>query len=329
MNTTMKHLPAISASCLLTLCASLVVPLGSRAAAEAAPKPSQVPTHAFAGVFSASMERDRVVIELDGRTFTEFRFIEAFKYPFFYPLIGPLSGQSVTTWDTEPFPHHSSLFFSCDKVNGSNYWGPLRNLATGQIRTEWVEILENGPQQVVLQSRHVWQHPQKEPDFFDQRRVVLSAPSPSLRQLDFGIVLEPLRDVRIDRNNHSLFAARMAPDIAVDGGGILINAEGARDQAGTFGVPSNWMAAYGQREAGIEGLAIFTHPDNHGQGYTSPWFTRNYGFLSPTPMWWLENGFIIFRKGETITLRYRVLIFGGEPQVEDLARLYDEYIATN
>jgi hypothetical protein len=242
-------------------------------------------------------------------------------------LIGPLSGQSVTTWNTEPFSHHSSLFFSCDKVNGSNYWQSLRNLATGQIRTEKVEILENGPQQVVLQSSHIWQHPQKEADFLDQRRVVLSAPSPTLRQLDFEIVLEPLRDVRIDRNNHSQFAARMAPDLAVDGGGHLVNAEGAINQANTFGVPSGWMAAYGQRDAGIEGLAIFTHPDNHGQDYTAPWFTRDYGFFSPTPMQWLPGGYIIFPKGEPITFRYRVLIFAGDHEQAELARHYTEYTA--
>jgi len=275
---------------------------------------------------SARMEQDRVIIELNGNTFTEYRFGGEFKYPFFYPLIGPLSGESVTTWNTEPWPHHSSLFFSCDKVNGANYWGPLRNLPTGQIRTEWTEIAENSPERVVLLSRHIWQHPEKDADFRDVRRMVLTAPSATMRQIDFEITLEPLRDVRIDKTNHSLFSARMAPDLAVGGGGHLINAEGALNQANTFGKPSNWMAGYGKRDAGVEGLAIFPHPDNHGQEYTAPWFTRDYGFFSPTPMHWLPDGHIVFPKGEPITFRYRVLIFAGDHEQAELAKHYAAYV---
>ncbi len=49
----------------------------------------------------------------------------------------------------------------------------------------------------------------------------------------------------------------------------------------------------------------------------SRWFTRDYGFISPTPMFWPENGRDTrLAKGEVMSLRYRVLIFSGKPDFD-------------
>ena len=71
-----------------------------------------------------SVERldDRIVVRVDDRTFTCYRFGAGQKYPYFYPVNGPRSGVSVTTESSLPWPHHRSLFFGSDKVNGGNYW---------------------------------------------------------------------------------------------------------------------------------------------------------------------------------------------------------------
>ncbi|MDD2599917.1 MAG: PmoA family protein [Kiritimatiellae bacterium] len=43
----------------------------------------------------------------------------------------------------------------------------------------------------------------------------------------------------------------------------------------------------GRRGSGaFKGLAILQHPEN--PWYPSPWFTRDYGLLSPTPMYRLK-----------------------------------------
>jgi hypothetical protein len=58
-----------------------------------------------------SVERldDRIIVRVDGRTFTCYRFGAGQKYPYFYPVNGPLSGVSVTTESSLPWPHHRSL----------------------------------------------------------------------------------------------------------------------------------------------------------------------------------------------------------------------------
>jgi len=73
-----------------------------------------------------------------------------------------------------------------------------------------------------------------------------------------------------------------------------------------------------------EGIAILQHPSN--PWYPSPWFTRDYGFFSPTPMYWPEDGNTSqFHKGDKITLRYRVLVHSGNHLEAGIAELFEEF----
>lgn len=75
----------------------------------------------------------------------------------------------------------------------------------------------------------------------------------------------------------------------------------------------------------MEGIAIFEHPSN--RWFPSPWFTRDYGFFSPTPMFWLEGDQLDLAQGEKVPLRYRVVVFAGDHGEANLAALYDAYAA--
>ena len=268
---------------------------------------------------------DRIDVTVGNEFFTSYRFSADEKYPFFFPVNGP-SGASVTSMRNGNFPHHSSLFFGCDKVNGGNYWQD--GLESGQIISEGAVIVRaSGPDVVVTEVCH-WRRPGAESPFRDTRRITLSEPAPNRRQIDFEVELEALMDVTIARTNHSWFSIRLDPDLAPIFGGTLENAEGKTGEKATFGQPSAWMVAFGERAPQkCEGLALFQHPSNRWA--PSPWFTRDYGFLSPTPMYWPADGSATrLAKGEKLRLRYRVLVFGGEPDRAELARRYAEYAAS-
>lgn len=67
------------------------------------------------------------------------------------------------------------------------------------------------------------------------------------------------------------------------------------------------------------------HPSN--PWYPSPWFTRDYGFMSPTPMYWPENGNDTFLKnGSLLKLRYRVIVHSGDHNQAEIAEKYEKYI---
>jgi len=287
--------------------------IASATSASSHPTPPTQGTHAIA-------ESDRVRILVDGHPFTEYRFPSEAKLPSFFPVLGPRSKQSVTTEQADPYPHHASLWFGCDRVNGGNYWQERPD--RGRIRHLGLRIVDDGriTGTVIFEHESLWERPGAEPPFRDHRTIRIHAPSTDRRLIDFEITLTALTEVRIETSNHSLFAARLAPDLAVTGGGRLANAHGDLGEQATFGRTAGWMDARGPRPGGIvEGITVFPSRSNPDQPV--PWFTRDYGFLSPTRMYWLQGGERRFARGETFRLRYRVLVHADDPSPDELAML--------
>jgi hypothetical protein len=267
----------------------------------------------------------RIDVTIGGKFFTSYRFATDEKYPFFFPVNGP-SGASVTSMRNGEYPHHSSLFFGCDKVNGGNYW--QEGLDRGRIVSKGPVIEAASGKEIVIRDACDWTRPGAPQPLRDTRRIVISAPSPGLRQIDFEVTLEALEDVVIQKTNHSFFSARMDPDLTPVHGGTMVNAEGAKGEKDTFGKPSPWLACFGARnDKAAEGLALLQHPQN--PGYPAPWFTRDYGFLSPTPMFWPVNDKDTrIAKGGKLQLRYRVLVFSGTPETAGIGRMFTAFSAS-
>ncbi len=270
---------------------------------------------------AATLEKDKIAVTIDGKPFACYKFAADQKYPYFWPVNGPLSGKSVTTETSEPYPHHHSLFFGCDRVNGANYWQDVN--ARGQIISQGPKIITASGERIVVTDTCLWKQPDKDPVIKDTRQVTISAPSEVLRIIDFKITMTPLVDLEILKTNHSLFAARVVPELSVASGGTLINAQSDTGEKGTFGVASPWCDYSGTRDGVTEGLAILQDPNN--RWFPSKWFTRDYGFFSPTPMYWLEGDKLNLAKGEKLSLAYRVIVHSGDAKAANIAGLFEKY----
>jgi hypothetical protein len=281
-----------------------------------------IPLPAAGSEITAVKVGSKINVTIDGKFFTSYIFSEDEKYPFFYPVNGPVSGGSVTSMRNAVYPHHTSLFFGCDLVNGGNFW--QEGLERGRIISINALIEKQGGDSVVITDECIWSRPGALSPVKDTRRFIITSPSAMVTQIDAEITMEMLMDVKILKTNHSLFSARMAADLAVTNGGTMINAEGAKGEKETFGKASPWIDFYGQRGVAIEGLAIMQHPSN--PWYPSPWFTRDYGFISPTPMYWPENGEeTSMKKGTKLLLKYRVLIHSGNHRDAKIAEAFEKY----
>ncbi len=264
---------------------------------------------------------DKIEFRINGNLFTNYIISENEKYPFFFPVNGP-SKATVTSMRNANYPHHSSLFFGCDRVNDGNYW--QQGLERGQIISLRADILETGGEKAVIVNECIWRRPGADAPIKDKRTITVTAPSKDKFFIDFDVTMEMLLDVTILKTNHSLFSGRMDADLAVTNGGTMINAEGETGEKGTFGKRSAWMDYYGNRMGGKEGMAILQHPAN--EWFPSPWFTRDYGFFSPTPMYWPENEKTTeLKKGDTINLRYRIIIHSGDEKEAEIAEEFKNY----
>ena len=206
---------------------------------------------------------NRIDITIGDQFFTSYRCEEDEKYPFFFPVNGPKSGGSVTSMRNGTYPHHSSLFFGCDRVNDGNYW--QEGLERGRIVSIGASVTQTGGEKAVIVDECIWKRPDADAPIKDKRTITISAPMPGLYILDFDIEMEMLIDVTIQKTNHSLFSARIAEDLTVRQGGTMVNSNGDKGEKETFGTPSPWMDYYGVRKTGTEGIAILQHP-------TSRWY---------------------------------------------------------
>ena len=264
----------------------------------------------------------KINVTIDGKYFTSYICSSDEKYPFFYPVNGALSGGSVTSMRNGEYPHHSSLFFGCDLVNGGNYW--QEGLERGRIISVNAEILKEGGDTVVISDECIWSRPGALSPIKDIRKFTITSPSANIRFIDTEITMEMLMDVTIRKTNHSLFSVRMAADLSVKNGGTIVNAEGDSREKATFGKGSPWMDFFGRRGDFVEGIAILQHPSN--PWYPSPWFTRDYGFMSPTPMYWPANDKeTVMKKGEKLFLRYKVVVHGGNTKDAKIAEIFEQY----
>jgi hypothetical protein len=263
----------------------------------------------------------RVDILIDGNLFTSYRYPSDWKFPYLWPVNGPLSGESLTIEKGVDYPHHRSLYFGCDKVNGCDYW--QEGLDRGRIVSKGPRILEEGAR-LVLEDTCEWTCSTEASPILDHREIQITAPSPNLRLIDFRFTFFFLTGTHIAPSNHSLFAAEMVPELSVKGSGTICNASGEVNEAGTFGKKSVWCDYRGERKGIAEGLAIFQHPAN--PGFPWPWFTRDYGFFSPTPMHWLPEEGLRYQQGERVVLRFLAAVHAGGLGEGDLAKIYREWI---
>lgn len=270
----------------------------------------------------------QIWVRWNNRLLTSYRAHPTQKYPYLFPIAGPLTGVSLTAESSLPWPHHRSVFFGCDRVNGGNYWQD--EFAQGQIVSSGPKLVRAGGEKVEIADACEWRRPDGPVVMRDARRITLAVSSPQLYWIDFEIEWKAVQDVTVSKTNHSLFAVRASPDLTPDGGGELLNAEGARREKGTFGKPSAWCAFVGRRDgiggAQVEGIALMDHPRNPWPD--APWFTRNYGFMSPTPFNFMEKPWKL-GSGQSVTLRYRVVPHGGRPEDVGLDALHKQWAAGN
>ena len=133
-----------------------------------------------------------------------------------------------------------------------------------------------------------------------------------------------------DRPDNRLGKCIGTMKIDADLGGQIVNSRGQKN-AEAWGMPAEWVDYTGPVAGETVGLAIFSHPANFR--HPCLWHVRNYGLFAANPFGdhhfpetQVQQGAVTIPAGDSLTLRYRVVLHRYNTQKADIQSLYEKYM---
>lgn len=285
----------------------------------------------------------KIHVDIDGKQFTEV-ILRGAPHVYYWPLIGP-GGLPVTRGfpmedrpdEEHDHPHHRSMWFSHGMVNGLDFWTEQAaalagrpNRRIGRIVHDKVIEAKGGAQEGVITTAQNWVAPDgSTPVTSTQTLRVFQRPE-SEREFEFSTTLKAgANEVLFGDTKEGTFGIRIAETMRLrrpgpkKGAGHILNSEGKTDDD-VWGMRAKWVSMSGPVQDRVLGIAVFDHPSN--PRFPTRWHARDYGLLAANPFCEHEMdktqtkgaGDYKLPAGESVTLRYRVLIHEGAPDAAAL-----------
>jgi methane monooxygenase PmoA-like len=219
--------------------------------------------------------------QVDGHERLRWHFGPDYPRPFFYPLIGPASGLSLTRMGHPGDPghdHHRSIWFAHEKVSGVNFWS---DTGRARIRQKQWLAYEDGEAEAIMAVRLGWADGHDPKDVLEQDVLAAILPGPGKETfLEIQSVFRPAAEqLEFGKTNFGFLAVRVAKAIsAFFGGGTLTSSAGDTGEPAIFGKPARWVDYSGEQPGGHkEGITYFDHPAN--PGHPANWHVREDGWM--------------------------------------------------
>jgi len=282
---------------------------------------------------------DEIVVNVDGKPFTTFRYGSEANKPFLAPLRSA-SGkivtrhfpQEVVAGESHDHLHHRGLWFSYDDVNGVKFWENDPSYTKGSIgrivvrNASW----KDGGGAGTLTATMEWRDPGGKTLLTEDRDMIFYS-DPKLRTIDFKITLTAVEDVTFGDTKEGAFAIRLADNFTEKKGGKMADADGRTTMANIWGKRSNWVDYAAEVDGESLGVAIFDSPQN--PRHPTYWHARDYGLFALNPFGQKafdegkEESHWKLAKGQKLTFRWRVVIHPGDAETGHVPDLYKQYAA--
>jgi hypothetical protein len=290
-------------------------------------------------------EGEQIEVVVGGRLFTTYHFDATVAKPYLFPLRSA-RGTIVTRGfpmvanipdEDHDEPHQRALYFAHGDINGFDFWGEAafpnwsrHAVATfGHTVFRKLDDIHDGAEVGTLRAEFDLQTPEgKVIGSETQAYTFRGDESSRMIDCEFAIIADhgPLR---IGDSKEGTFAIRVVKALESPPG-HMANSNGSADEKTIWGKRADWVDFYGQVEGEEVGIAVFDHPENlRHPGY---WHARHYGLLAANPFGLKEfahdrhqDGSYAIRPGDSLTLRYRVLIHHGDFERAGVAEAYKRY----
>ena len=302
-----------------------------------------------------------VAVHLDGKLFTEYVIGQGNK-PYLYPVIGP-SGVPMTRsypmesvdGEQKDHPHHRSIWFGQESMNGSNTWSEALTVEEAAARKKTPEEQDKarkeglaklgatvhrefvtkqaGAEKAVIVTRNDYVDSSGNKLMADERTYTFRAPNAKTRVIDVELVFSaPYGPAVMGDIKDAGFSIRVPTPLAVDSkqGGVLINSHGAQGKD-TWGKRADWCDYSGTLNGQKVGVAMMNHPASWQ--YPTPWHARTYGLLTANPFGLKaiageeKSGQVELQGADTLKLRYRFLFHLGDAAEAGIQQAWEAYAA--
>ena len=298
-----------------------------------------------AAELGVKLDDDGTAITIDGELFTKY-LTDGGNKPILFPVIGP-TGTAVTRgYPMQPkgkheaadHPHHRSLWFGYEGINGLNFWHEPTDLDKlgekdgKQVHKEFSKIELDG-ETVLIETKNDYVGRDGNVVAQDERTLRFGVDGET-RWIDYAIKLwSPKGPLKLNDTKEGAFAVRVAGSMKVTEklGGSIINSRG-QVNGDAWGQPATWVDYSGPVDDDTVGIAILAHPTSLKA--EPRWHVRDYGLFASNPIGAAqysggeETGGLERPEGEPILLRHRILIHKGDYQQADIAKAYEEYAKT-
>jgi hypothetical protein len=275
-------------------------------------------------------------VEIDGRLFSEYRTTDA-QRPYIYPLTGP-SGENLARpypmedGGAKDHPHHRSMWFTHGGVNGVDFWGDGKQ--NGTIKHTAFDQIQAAGAVGSFVAKSSWVTAGGKRVMTDERLIRIEALAGGGTVVDWTIkLIASAGDVTFTDTKEGSFGLRLCSSLSMteNKAAHITTSEGKTDRQ-AWGSRAKWVTYHGPDPKGnAVSVTIFDHPQN--LRHPTWWHARDYGLFAANPF-----GIHDFEKsadkskgnhplpqGQTLTLRYRVLIESGNPVQERLAEKFGAF----
>lgn len=290
------------------------------------------PATATAAEVRLESKPDRVTVWVDDEIFTEYIF-EGYEKPILYPVIGPGGVGMTRNWpmrdgvenEAHDHPHHKSIWFGHQEVNGESVWGVPP--ASGTTVSTKVEVDGN-----TIRSQNNLVGRDGKLVATDSRAISFAGDGET-RFIDYAVTYHASQGaITFGDNKDGQMAIRMNPHLRIKGpvaNGQAVNSEGVTT-ADIWGKRANWIDYWGTVQDHVVGIAVFDHPSNFR--HPTWWHARDYGLLSANPFGrqdfegeQAESGEYKLPAGESLSFKYRFVFHRGDAQEAKIDELYKQW----
>jgi hypothetical protein len=231
--------------------------------------------------------KKQYVVSIAGKPFTTYCYGDEFRdKPVFYPVVSPNGARvnreypmvASVPGESSDHPHHQSVFFTYDEVNGIHFWNP----DTSGRRIEQRDAKVDGN---TIVAELAWKDKDGKTVLEETKRVTFGAGTDAY-WMDHDLTLKAAVPVTLGDTKEGAFGLRLNDTLKEAGGtGRYLNAEGLETATNVWGKTSPWVAIRGAAKENDGDkdvtVAIFAHPS----GLNSPpyWHARDYGLFAVNP----------------------------------------------